>query len=340
MIPNNSIRQILFLLLILLVGVILFVELKGFIPALLGSYTLYVLLRNWNFRLVHRHNWKPGLSAALLMLMSFIVILLPVFLLINMMSSKISFAVQHSTEVMTKIEGFIQKYEEAYGIEIMNAATVSKVSSAAANSLPTILGATINTITTIIVMYFLLFFMLTQGRKMEAGFYTMVPLKNDNIHLIRTELNTLVYSNAVGIPLIAIMQGVVGLIGYFIIGVHQPMFWFVITCIAAMIPMVGAALAYVPLALLFFAEGDTTRGVMMLAFGFGVIGTVDNIFRFWLQKKIGDVHPIITVFGVIIGVKLFGFIGLIFGPILISLFLLLVRVYSNEFHNTAPADTN
>ena len=69
----------------------------------------------------------------------------------------------------------------------------------------------------------------------------------------------------------------------------------------------------------------------MLVFGLAVIGSVDNIFRFWLQKKLGDVHPLITVFGVIIGVNLFGFIGLIFGPILISLFLLLLKVYSIEF---------
>lgn len=72
----------------------------------------------------------------------------------------------------------------------------------------------------------------------------------------------------------------------------------------------------------------------MLIYGFGIIGTVDNIFRFMLQKKMGDVHPLITVFGVIIGLNLFGFIGLIFGPILISMFILLVKVYMNEFTET------
>jgi predicted PurR-regulated permease PerM len=62
-----------------------------------------------------------------------------------------------------------------------------------------------------------------------------------------------------------------------------------------------------------------------------VVGVVDNVFRFWLQKKLGDVHPMITVFGVIIGVTMFGFIGLIFGPILISLFLLMIKIYVSEF---------
>ncbi len=69
----------------------------------------------------------------------------------------------------------------------------------------------------------------------------------------------------------------------------------------------------------------------MLVFGFGVIGTVDNIFRLAVAKRIGNVHPLITVFGVLIGIKLFGFIGLIFGPLLISLFILLVKIYGSEF---------
>ncbi len=77
----------------------------------------------------------------------------------------------------------------------------------------------------------------------------------------------------------------------------------------------------------------------MLVYGFGIIGTVDNIFRFVLQKKLGDVHPLITVFGVIIGINIFGFVGLIFGPIFISMFILLVKIYMNEFvEDKKPAD--
>jgi predicted PurR-regulated permease PerM len=63
----------------------------------------------------------------------------------------------------------------------------------------------------------------------------------------------------------------------------------------------------------------------------GVIVTMDNVFRLWLQKRIGNVHPLITLFGVFVGVPLFGFIGLIFGPLLISIFILLMRIYRVEF---------
>lgn len=335
-ISNNAIRQVLFLSIILLLGIILFLQLQTFIPALLGAYTLYVILRKYMFILQARYKWKNVWTAAFLMFLSFIIILLPIFVLINMLGAKIGFAAQHSSEVLTAIKTFIKQYETKYGFELLSEQNITKISAWAANSLPSILGATLNSVTTIVVMYFILYFMLTQGRKMEAGFYDMVPLKDENVLLLRTEMNSLVFSNAIGIPLIALLQGVVGLIAYLFLGVKEPMFWFIITCIASMLPIVGSALAYVPLALLLIANGDTTKGIIMFLFGFIIIGSVDNIFRFWLQKKIGDVHPLITVFGVIIGLNLFGFIGLIFGPILISLFILLIRIYFNEFRERVP----
>ena len=71
---------------------------------------------------------------------------------------------------------------------------------------------------------------------------------------------------------------------------------------------------------------------MILVFGLVVLGTVDNLVRLYIQNKWGDAHPLITIFGVIMGVNIFGFMGLIFGPILISLFILLVKIYMREFH--------
>jgi predicted PurR-regulated permease PerM len=180
-------------------------------------------------------------------------------------------------------------------------------------------------------MYFILYFMMVNGKKMESDIYEHIPLRDENAVMLGKEVKNMVLSNAVGIPLIAVLQGLVALIGYLIIGVKEPWFWFVVTCITAMLPVVGAALAYVPLAIIFFANGDTGKGIFMLIYGFGVIGLVDNVFRFTLAKKIGNVHPLVTVFGVIIGLSVFGFIGLIFGPLLISLFLLLLKIYSNEF---------
>lgn len=330
--PNNIIRQLLILSVILLLGVVLFDQLKAFIPAFLGAYTLYVLLRKWMFILQGKYRWNKSLAAAVLMLLSFLVILLPIMLLVNMMASKVAWAIQHSSEILTSLEGYISRYEKRYGIDLITDENIQKVTTMGAQILPQILGATFNTLLTIVMLYFILYFMLVDGKKMESRFYEWVPFKDENILLIRKEMNGMVFSNAIGIPLIALMQGLVALVGFLILGVDEPGFWFVVVCIAAMLPVVGAALAYVPLALIFFAEGQTGRGIIMLIYGFGIIGTVDNVFRFWLQKKLGDVHPLITAFGVIIGIPIFGFIGLVFGPILISLFLLMIKIYVNEFN--------
>ncbi len=330
-IPNNAIRQVLLLAVIIMLGSVLFWQLQSFLPALLGSYTMYVLLKKYMYILTGRYKWKKSWAAALLMFISFLVILLPIVLLINMMSSKINFALQHSSEVLNAIEKYAHQYEGKYGIEILSSKNIEQLTSWGTETLPKILGATFNSLTTIAIMYFILYFMLIEGRKMEANLHEWIPLKDENTLLLRRETNSLVYSNAIGIPLIALLQGLLGLIIYIILGVNEPMFWFIVTCLASMIPVVGAALAYVPVAILLFANGMNVKGIVMLAYGFGVISTLDSLFRFWLQKKIGDIHPLITAFGVIIGLSLFGFIGLIFGPILISLFILLIRIYANEF---------
>ncbi|MBN8673831.1 MAG: AI-2E family transporter [Chitinophagales bacterium] len=330
-ISQNRIRQIFFIIILLLLGLLLFLELYSFLPAVLGAMTLYILMHRWMFFLTEKKKWRKGWTAALLMLLSFIVILLPVGLLANMLSSKVTYAVQHSSELVAALKKLVASLEQQFDITITSEENINKLGSAITQSLPRILGATFNTVTTIFFMYFILYFMLVNGRYMEDTLYEYIPLKDENVNKVSKEVNKMVVSNAIGIPLIAFAQGLVGLVGYLIIGVKEPFFWFGVTCIAAMLPVVGAALAYVPLAIIFFAGEETGRGIAMLIFGFGIIGTVDNVLRFTLLRKLGDVHPLTTVFGVIIGLNLFGFIGLIFGPLLISLFILLLKIYSSEF---------
>jgi predicted PurR-regulated permease PerM len=330
-ISQNRVRQFFFILIILLLFILLFLELNIFLPALLGAITLYILLHKWMLYLTEKKKWRKGWTALLLMLFSLVVILLPVGLLINMLSSKVNYAIQHSSELTAALNTVVADIDRQFNIKLLSEENINKIGTGIANSLPKILGATFNTLTNIFFMYFILYFMLVNSRKMEDLLYEHIPLKDENVAKIGKEIHTMVYSNAIGIPLIAFAQGLIALPFYLIIGVKEPWFWFGVTCIAAMLPVVGAALAYVPLAIIFFANDETTKGLLMLFYGFGVIGTVDNVLRFTLLKKLGNVHPLITVFGVIIGLSLFGFIGLIFGPLLISLFLLLLKIYTSEF---------
>src|SRR5262245_29301287 len=99
-IDQNRIRQVFFIIALLLLGLLLFLELYSFLPALLGAITLYILMHRWMFYLTEKKKWKKGLTAFLLMLFSFIIILLPVAMLANMLSSKVTYAVQHSSELI------------------------------------------------------------------------------------------------------------------------------------------------------------------------------------------------------------------------------------------------
>ena len=330
-IDQNRVRQFFFIVLILLMGLLLAFELSSFLPALLGAITLYILMHRWMFYLTEKKKWNKGLAATLLMLFSFIVILLPVGLLINMLSSKVSYAISHSEELTTALKKVVTDVEVKYNVVIASDENINKLGNVIAQSLPKILGATFNTLSTIFFMYFIFYFMLVNGRKMEDALYEYIPLKDENVSKIGKEVNMMVVSNAIGIPLIAFAQGIVGLIGYLIIGVDEPFFWFGVTCIAGMLPVVGAALAYVPLSIILFANGQTGQGIALLIFGFGIIGLVDNVLRFTLLKKMANVHQLVTIFGVIVGLNIFGFLGLIFGPLLISMFILLLKIYTSEF---------
>jgi predicted PurR-regulated permease PerM len=330
-IDANRLRQLLLIVVILLIGVVLFNELYSFVPAVLGAVTLYILLRNSVFWLTEKRKWRKAGAALLLMLLSLVIILLPIALLIQMLSGKVAYALEHSGELVSSLQQLVADFEKRYQVVILSEDTINKIGTWLAGLLPKILGATFNSLSTIFFMYFILYFMFVNGRAMEKTLQLYMPFRSDNVGLLEKEVHSMVVANAVGIPVVAFVQGLVGLVGYWLIGVKEPFFWFGITCIAGMLPVIGAALAYIPLIIIFLANGQLWQGFAMFLFGFGVIGTVDNVMRFSLLRKIGDVHPLITVFGVIAGISLFGFIGLIFGPLLISLLLLLVRIYMNEF---------
>lgn len=141
----------------------------------------------------------------------------------------------------------------------------------------------------------------------------------------------MVIANAIGIPVVALGQGIIALIGYFIFGAPSPVLLFALTAVASMIPIVGAAIVYIPVCIFMVAEGHTGSGLGLAAYCLIIVGLTDNLMRFTLLKKLEDIHPLNTVFGIILGLKLFGFMGLIFGPILVSITVMLIQVYRDEF---------
>ena len=329
-IPQNVIRQIFVLLLIVIIGGLIFKELLPYFSGILGAITVYVLMRGWMIRLV-RKGWNPNLAASLLCVVSFVGILLPVSGIIVLLGNKIGNAVKNSEKVVTAFKGQIDSWEDQFGYDLASQIDVGAISSWLSRNLQSIAGGTFNVFIAIGLMYFILFYLLTDRRMSKNSLADFIPVSKANLQIIGKEIQSMVRSNALGIPLVAFVQGVIALIGFFIFGVADPFFWFVIVTIGSMIPFVGTLVGILPVFILELSTGHTFQAWGILIYGFVVVGLSDNIVRLYVLKKIDNVHPLITLVGVIVGVPLFGFIGLIFGPLLISLFLVLLSIYRKEY---------
>ena len=324
------IRQIFVLLLILLMGGLIMLEMAPYFSGVLGTVTLYVLFRKPMKRLVDK-GWNENLAAAVLMVMSFIIILLPVAGAIFMLGNKVGRAVENSEKVASAAKSQLQIWEDRLGFKLTSQIDASAISEWLSKNLQGLAGGTFNTLIAISIMYFLLYYMLTNRRKLHESLFQYIPISNDNLKIIGCEIRDIVKANTLGIPLVALAQGIVAFIGFLIFGIQSPLFWAVIVTIGSMIPFVGNLLGTVPVFILALSNGNTFQAWGVLLYGIVVVGVTDNLIRLYVLKKLDNVHPLITLIGVIVGIPLFGFIGLIFGPLLINLFLVIVRIYKREY---------
>ena len=330
-IPPQIIRQVFVILLILLMGSLIFRELLPYLTGVLGAVTIYVLMRKWMEILVNKRKWNPTLAATFLMLLSFILILIPVAGIIMMLTNKIGKAVKNSEEVNHAVKDQLEKIEHSLGYDLNSQIDASAISEWISANLQGFVGGTFNAFIAIGLMYFLLYYMFTNRGELKDSLKDYIPMDRKNLQEIGVEVQEMVRSNALGIPLVAVAQGIVALIGFLIFGIEDPFFWFVIVTVGSMIPFVGTLLGILPVFILTLSAGDSFQAWGILIYGFVVVGSTDNIIRLYVLKKLDNVHPLITLIGVIVGVPLFGFIGLIFGPLLISLFMVIVKIYRFEY---------
>ena len=136
------------------------------------------------------------------------------------------------------------------------------------------------------------------GKKMERYVNELLPFNEANTQDVVHEINMIVRSNAIGIPLLAIIQGGVAMIGYWIFGAPNILFSGFLTGFASVVPMVGTALIWVPIAIYMALIGNWFQAIGLAIFGALVISQLDNLIRFIIQKKMADIHPLITIFGV------------------------------------------
>lgn len=320
-------------------GATIFIELTPFLGGLMGAATLYVLLRGQMVFLTERRRWRPSAAAALLLVEAVLCFLVPLMLVGWMLVAHVQHFAADPQQLLNAVKNLSALLYERTGYDLWQERNMASLIAMLPRVGQYVLGGIVDFAVNIVVLLLVLYFMLTGGRAMEAYVRDLVPFdggqRDDVIH----EMHQIVRSNAIGIPLLAVVQGGVALVGYLIFGVPDPLFWGVLTCFATVIPIVGTALLWLPLAAYLALEGHWAAAVGLAAYGTLVVTHVDNLTRLVLQRRMADIHPLVTVFGVFVGLALFGFMGIIFGPLMLSLFLFCLHIFKRRYIDGRPDES-
>lgn len=207
---------------------------------------------------------------------------------------------------------------------------VIKKGSAVLVSIPAIL-------LNLFVMFFTLFYFLKEGNFFMKNLSGYLGMHKKKYLKIIGRLKEVIYSIIYGYLLVALIQGILGTIGFFIFGVSSPLFWGAMMAILALVPFIGTGLIWVPASLWIFLEGifqDSNlliyKGIGLFVFCFIFVSSLDNFIR---PKLIGDkakIHPAIIMIGIFGGIVVFGPIGLIVGPLILSLTAIIIKEYITD----------
>lgn len=319
------------IVIVLALGALLFFELTPYLNGILGAFTIYIMLRGQLMYLTEKRRMKRSLVAILLLLESILCFLIPLSLFVWLVLTRLEGINLDEAALVNSAQHVADLVQQKTGYDVLVKDNITSVVNFLTQIGQSFMAGLGSFVMNLFILVFVLFFMLLGGNKMEKYAYDLLPFSDKNKRYVLREINLIVKSNALGIPLLALIQGGVAMIGYFIFGAPNAFFFGVITCFTTIIPMVGTGLVWLPLSIYLALLGDWAQAIGLAAYGIIVITNVDNLIRFMLQKKMADIHPLITVFGVIIGLSLFGFLGVIFGPLLLSVFILCVDMCKKEY---------
>lgn len=171
------------------------------------------------------------------------------------------------------------------------------------------------------VMLYLLFFLLRDGEGLYARLRAAVPLRADRQRALLSKFAVVVRATVKGNVVIAILQGALGGFIFWVLGVHAPLLWAVVMAFLSLLPAVGTALVWLPVALYFLATGAGWSAVVLILYGIFVIGLVDNVVRPILVGKDTKMPDYVVLVSTLGGLAVFGPNGFVIGPLVAALFI-------------------
>ena len=183
-----------------------------------------------------------------------------------------------------------------------------------------------------IFIFFTMYYLFKDGEKFVSNFKGVIPLSEENIQDIFGKLREVVAATLYGSVTIALVQGFLGGGMFWILGIATPVFWGALMAFFSLLPLIGAWVVFLPAVGILFIQGAIVKGIVLLIWGAGVVGMVDNFLRPYLVSDRTQMHPLVLFFSIFGGIQVFGFLGIFVGPMLASLFVVFINILQGQLH--------
>jgi predicted PurR-regulated permease PerM len=314
--------------LIFVLGLGLVWVLWPFSTGLIGAPVLAVV-----FGPVHRwlsRRMSPRLAAALVVLLGIVLVLGPGAAFVGVVAGEaqdMATGVIRSPLLARLRELRIGPYDVGAQIESLGSRLVSWIGTSALGLIGTATRLGIQ----LTIAFFGLFYLLLAPRAAWKGVRPFIPFSSKNADRLQERFRDVTISTLVGTGLTAVVQGLLVGVAFWVVGIPNALFWGVVTIILAILPVVGSGLVWGPGAIALSIEGRYGLAIGLALWGIIVVGNVDNVIRPMVFRRWAQIHPFITIIGAFAGIKYFGLLGLLIGPLAISYFFELIRMYREEY---------
>ncbi len=306
----------------LVLAYLTFLLIRPFFSPIVLSLFLVYLFHPIHVRLKKRIG-SGLLSAALITIAVMIITVIPLFILVNLLVKE-AFVLYETVNIDT-FSSFLANLGStqlaSYIPAIIDKGVVA-LTSAITNFILTVPEKIVG----IFIIILGLFFGLKEGDKLIEKIELFLPVKKDYREKIISKFIDTMDSVVYGSILVGILEGIVATIGFFIFGVSTPLLWGFITAVFALLPFVGPMAIWLPLSLFLYFTGHQTSAIGLAIYSALFLTLLlDNVLKHYFISRKGKIHPLISLLGVLGGIGLFGITGIVLGPFLLTLFILVVE---------------
>lgn len=341
---ERQVRPALALLLIVTLSAVIVYAVLPYIDYLFGGFILFIIFKPLYYFFLKKARFNREISAALVIIISIFLVLIPLFFLLSMFVIEIQQILQNQEAIMASIGSVNQLFSSflsRLGISdgVFQKSLEGKVSdlfSESINYLSVLILGSIQNISQriigLLLMYFLLYYLLTgEDSDFIHSVFLAIPFNTNNTIILLDEFRNVVRTTLIASGAIAVIEGGILIVSFIIFGIQGAFLWGSIAAVFSFLPVVGTPIIWVPAAVIQLLQKDYIAGIGIIATGVFLNITDNSFFRPVIQKKIGEIHPFQSLLGIIIGVSLFGLVGIIIGPLLLAYFYLTVKMFSEEY---------